>query len=123
MSQLGRCPKCATEISADGLQGLCPKCLLAVGLESAGDPSRPGAGFFPPEPAALAGYFPQLEIVELVGQGGMGAVYKARQPKLDRIVALKIIRPESADTPAFAERFNREACLLARLNHALIVSV
>lgn len=53
----------------------------------------------------------------------MGAVYKARQTKLDRLVALKIIRPESADDPAFAERFNREARTLARLHHPNIVAV
>ena len=75
-------------------------------------------------PAAwLASHFPQLEILELLGHGGMGAVYKARQPRLDRLVALKIIRPESADTPAFAERFNREAKTLARLSHPQIVTV
>ena len=53
----------------------------------------------------------------------MGAVYKARQTKLDRLVALKIMRPESADDVTFAERFNREARTLARLNHPHIVSV
>jgi serine/threonine protein kinase len=68
-------------------------------------------------------HFPQLEILELLGHGGMGAVYKARQPKLDRLVALKIIRPEAAGDPAFAERFNREARLLARLSHPHIVAV
>ena len=71
----------------------------------------------------LAAHFPQLEILELLGHGGMGAVYKARQPKLDRLVALKILRPESADDPAFAERFNREARTLARLSHPHIVAV
>ncbi len=59
----------------------------------------------------------------MLGHGGMGAVYKAQQTRLERTVALKIIRPGSADDPAFAERFNREAKTLARLNHPSIVSV
>jgi serine/threonine protein kinase len=83
---------------------------------------QPG-GFVPPVPQSLAAHFPQLEILEVLGHGGMGAVYKARQSKLDRIVALKIIRPESADDPTFAERFNREARTLARLSHPNIVAV
>jgi tRNA A-37 threonylcarbamoyl transferase component Bud32 len=74
-------------------------------------------------PPELAERFPQLEILELLGQGGMGAVYKARQKKLDRVVALKIMAPQVAADPAFAERFAREARALARLNHANIVAV
>src|SRR5205085_10142630 len=58
----------------------------------------------------------------LVGQGGMGAVYKARQPALDRVVALKLIRPHE-DDPTFAERFAREAKALAKLSHPNIVTV
>ena len=50
-------------------------------------------------------------------------MYKARQTKLDRLVALKIIRPEAAGDPAFAERFTREARTLARLNHPAILKV
>jgi tRNA A-37 threonylcarbamoyl transferase component Bud32 len=135
MSEANRCPECGVELSTGALAGLCPKCLLAAGLESqAGPQQSAGSGseapttphsgsFIPPEPAALAAYFPQLEIIELLGHGGMGAVYKARQPKLDRLVALKIIRPEAADTPAFAERFNREARMLARLSNPQIVGV
>ena len=53
----------------------------------------------------------------------MGAVYKARQRQLDRLVALKILPPEVGQTEAFAERFTREARSLAKLNHPGIVSV
>jgi serine/threonine protein kinase len=71
----------------------------------------------------LGRHFPQLEILTLLGQGDMGAVYKARQSKLDRLVAVKILPPEVARDPAFAERFTREAQSLARLNHPHIVTV
>jgi serine/threonine protein kinase len=71
----------------------------------------------------LARHFPHLEILELLGQGGMGAVYKARQTKLDRLVAVKVLPPEVARDPAFAERFTREARSLARLSHPNIVMV
>ena len=50
-------------------------------------------------------------------------VYKARQPRLDRLVALKILSPEKQDDPKFAERFEREARALARLHHPNIVTV
>lgn len=71
----------------------------------------------------LRNLFPQLEILEPIGQGGMGSVYKARQTKLDRIVAVKVIRPEVSEDPAFAERFMREARTLARLQHPNIIGV
>jgi len=73
--------------------------------------------------AELAPLFPQLEIVELLGRGGMGAVYKARQPALDRVVALKVLPVTPGADPAFAERFQREARALASLNHPHIVNV
>ena len=79
--------------------------------------------FVPPEPAELAKQFPQLEILELLGQGGMGAVYKARQKQLDRLVALKILSPQVNQMEAFAERFTREARSLAKLNHPYIVTI
>jgi len=71
----------------------------------------------------VAAAFPQLEIVEIIGFGGMGVVYKARQPQLDRWVALKVLPQTLASDPAFAERFQREARFLARLNHPNIVAV
>jgi len=79
--------------------------------------------FRPPAPEELAGHFPQLEIIELLGTGGMGAVYKARQPGLDRLVALKILPPEVGRDPAFAERFAREARAMAKLSHPNIVAI
>src|SRR5262249_10863233 len=79
--------------------------------------------FVPPAPAVLAKHFPQLEIFELLGQGGMGAVYKARQRHLNRLVALKILPPEAAQIPSFAERFEREAQALAQLSDPHIVAI
>jgi serine/threonine-protein kinase len=79
--------------------------------------------FTPPKPHQLAQHFPQLEILDLIGHGGMGAVYKARQRGLDRLVALKILPPEVGQDPSFSERFAREARALARLNHPNIVGV
>ncbi len=127
------CPKCGKRLPEDAPTGLCPSCLLAAAFavpepDARPDrflsPTTPGtAKFVPPSVAALAPLFPQLEILGLLGHGGMGAVYKARQKKLDRLVALKIIRPEAAADPAFAERFNREARTLARLSHPHIVAV
>jgi len=71
----------------------------------------------------LVAAFPQLEILELIGQGGMGFVFKARQSKIERLVALKILPQSLAADPAFAERFTREGRVLARLNHPNIVTI
>jgi predicted Ser/Thr protein kinase len=132
MGQAVVCQECGTVVPGDAPEGLCPRCLMKHGLPNGIDSpvgsklastGGYGAPFAAPEPAALAPHFPQLEILELLGQGGMGAVYKARQLKLDRLVALKILPVESANAPAFAERFNREARALARLSHPHIVAV
>ncbi|MDM4018575.1 serine/threonine-protein kinase [Roseiconus lacunae] len=84
---------------------------------------RPTRGFTPPTVDRLAELFPNLEIVEALGAGGMGAVYKARQKGLDRLVALKVLPDEFAQDVKFALRFTREARTLAKLNHPNIVSV
>jgi serine/threonine protein kinase len=65
---------------------------------------------------------PGFEILDVVGRGGMGAVYAARQVSLDRIVAVKILPMALADNPVLAERFVRESKSLARLNHPNIVA-
>lgn len=72
---------------------------------------------------ALARAFPQLDILEAIGHGGMGCVFKARQKELDRIVAIKILPESLAGDPAFADRFAREARVLAALNHPNIVTM
>ncbi len=117
------CPQCGTPFSSDALAGLCPACLLKMGAadDTVTDAKQPP--FIPPATAELAAKFPQLEILELIGKGGMGAVYKARQKQLDRIVALKILPPDIGSDPAFAERFAREAKALAKLNHPNIVTL
>src|SRR5262245_5905013 len=122
------CPRCGGEMPA-GPGGLCPRCaaglLAAEPTEFAGESGPHGTRIMkqPLAPAELAAKFPQLEIIELLGRGGMGAVYKVRQKELDRTVALKILPPGIGDDSAFADRFAREARALARLNHPGIVTL
>jgi hypothetical protein len=118
-----QCPGCGQVIPAGAPAGLCPACLLAQGTATDLREIAPAAGFQPPSIAELATLFPQLEILRLLGAGGMGAVYQARQPALDRFVALKILPAGRPGGTAFAERFNREARALARLSHPNIVAV
>jgi predicted Ser/Thr protein kinase len=117
------CPNCRKPLPPEAPLGLCPDCLMKAGLNTGTEPGSTSAGFVPPPVADLAKLFPQLEVLEFLGKGGMGAVYKARQPSLDRLVALKILPPTAAGGPDFAERFNREARALARLSHPNIVTV
>lgn len=130
MSSALACPRCGAALPADAAQGLCPSCLLQQGIDSqtssgsavTGDrPTDNGGRFAPPSPGQLAPHFPDLEILELMGAGGMGAVYKARQRRLDRLVALKILPPDAAAQADFAERFAREAKAMARLCHPHVV--
>lgn len=116
-------------MAADAPEGQCPACLLLnLTLEpTAVSPTQPAEPPKPPSPPLtpeeLAPHFPQLEILECLGRGGMGVVYKARQKSLNRLVALKLLAPEREKDAAFAERFTREAQALALLSHSHIVTV
>ncbi len=118
------CPSCQKPLAPDVPMGLCPECLIKAGFPTGGE-TETGArsAFTPPTVEAIARLFPQLEVLELIGKGGMGAVYKARQKRLNRFVALKILPPGIGQEPAFAERFTREAQALAQLNHPGIVTL
>jgi tRNA A-37 threonylcarbamoyl transferase component Bud32 len=115
------CPQCGSPIPTDAPEGLCPACAL----REAALPTRPFHPGAPPTPAMaeVAAAFPELEVLAECGHGGMSVVFKARQTKLDRLVALKILLPRLANQEGFAERFTREARALARLNHPNIVAV
>ncbi len=115
------CPQCQSPIPADAPGGICPGCAL-LGVSLPTSPTQVAAASVPMLDEVAAA-FPELEVLELYGQGGMGAVFKARQPKLDRFVALKILTPALATQPGFAERFTREARALAKLSHPNIVGV
>src|SRR5262245_32201029 len=122
------CPNCQKPLAPDAPLGLCPECLIKAGFPSGTESgSEAGVGnrrqFVPPSLEDISRFFPQLEILELIGKGGMGAVYRARQKELDRVVALKILPPDVSHDAAFAERFTREAKALAKLNHPNIVTL
>jgi serine/threonine protein kinase len=114
------CPQCGEALTSEAPGGLCPRCVMEMNLAADTIERDPGGV---PSVEELAPHFPQLEILECLGRGGMGIVYKARQPQLDRLVALKILAPERVDDVRFAERFRREAVSLARLDHPNIVTV
>jgi serine/threonine protein kinase len=116
------CPACGTPLPSGSLAGLCPACLLHQAATET-DTQPETAPFQAPSVTEVAALFPQLEIRSLLGKGGMGAVYMARQPALDRLVALKILPTRAGTGADFADRFNREARALAKLNHPNIVTV
>ena len=123
------CSSCQKPLTPNTPDGLCPACLMKAGVGTgvdigpdSQDESR-RTSFVAPTPEEVACLFPQLEILGFIGQGGMGAVYQARQKALDRVVALKVLPPGIGGDPSFAQRFAREAKALAKLNHPGIVTL
>jgi eukaryotic-like serine/threonine-protein kinase len=125
------CPTCGEELPEGTPAGQCPNCLIGLGLDAAGqvspesvmDASRksqaePG-GVTRSMPLRLGGY----ELLERIGQGGMGVVYKARQISLNRVVALKTLPFGSDVTRQHVHRFRVEAVAAGALQHPNIVAV
>jgi serine/threonine protein kinase len=121
------CPQCGKQVFDELPGGMCPVCLMDAARKSQANDDYPATlesqhGFHTPTIGEMSRLFPELEILQMVGRGGMGAVYRVRQKNLDRIVALKVFLYKPND-PEFAARFQREARALAKLNHPNIVTV
>lgn len=124
MNEANSCKNCGNALQKNDPGALCPSCLMGHAFHKAAEnPTTDASGFSYPRAEELVGRFPNLEILHLVGHGGMGAVYLARQTNLDRLVALKVLSPRLDNDPSFTERFIREAKTLAKLSHSNIVAV
>ncbi len=119
------CPKCRAALPSAATDGLCPNCLMNEALQptQVSDASKPRhSAILTPE--MLAPFFPQYEILRMLGRGGMGAVYLARQISLNRLVAIKVLPADLGESDqGFAERFKNEAQAMAQLSHPGIVAV
>jgi WD40 repeat protein/serine/threonine protein kinase len=125
------CPDCGNVLT-EAQRGVCPRCLLrgfvdTPPLEEEGaDGLASDVHLVLADGTTSAMPFRQLgdyDLLEKVGQGGMGVIFKARQRSLDRIVALKLLRAGSLATPADIARFRTEAAAAGRLRHPNIVAI
>ncbi|MHB1309863.1 MAG: protein kinase domain-containing protein, partial [Limisphaerales bacterium] len=105
------CLECGQPLPPDSPQGMCPRCLVAAVLE------------VPPEPPPSLGGFGDYDLLEVIGHGGMGMVYRARQRRLHREVALKMLLGGQYADPQARARFRDEAELAAQLQHPHIVAI
>src|SRR5207249_11475735 len=130
MANAQKCSQCGAELDPGLPRGLCGQCLISLGLASGLSETITEKPFSAPSPepsdaltSQTLGRIGDYELVEEIGRGGMGVVYKARQLSLGRIVAVKMILAGQFVDKKVIQRFQAEVTTAALLQHPNIVSV